>query len=289
MKKSTVILFFVCIISTAAIAQNIRIDSLKQVIETSENDTSRIRAISSLRFYYTWANPDSALIYAHEALLLSNKFDSDFWKASALTGNSVVLSVMGNYSQALNLALNAKRLGEEVGNQHLLYNIYTALCLIYRDQGDFKNAIHNAFEILKITRTYENSVENVTALGHIGSVYEKFDQLDSAIIYIKKAYEIDNKINWKWSLLPNTMGNIYEKMGKYDLAIQYYKEGIVIAKDQNVIRDLVDMYNGVANIFLKTGQIDSCIYYAKQIINISTKTSYPLSAMEASHYVIKYL
>jgi two-component system, NtrC family, sensor kinase len=277
MKKSTIILCILLVTGITGSAQNNRIDSLKYIVETAANDSIRFEALDDLCFYYTWANPDSALIYAHKQLVLANKFNTDIMQARALMSTSIALSVTGNYSQALNLALNALRITENSENQRPLFGIYTYLCLIYRDQGDFNNARSYAFKELA---NYNNSK---IALGHVGSVYEKFNNLDSALFYINKAYEIENKTNSKWTLLPNTMGNIYVKKGDYKLALQFYRQGIFLAKNQNIVRDLVDMYAGMANIFLKTGQNDSCIYYTKEIIKINKKATYPLSAMEAAN------
>ncbi len=284
MKKSTAILFILLVISITSIAQNQRIDSLKQLLETDANDTSRFYALNELTFYYTWANPDSALIYAHMGLLLADKLKSDNMKASSLSANSIVSSVMGNYSQALDFAFKSLQMREKSGDKNSVFENYIYLCMIYRDQGDFVHAIDYAYKSFSIlTPANSSDYQKLLAYGHIASVYEKFDQLDSALIYVKKAYKIINKFNSKWSLLPNTMGNIYEKKGDYDLALQYYRQGISVAKSNNVVRDLVDMYIGMANIFIKTGQNDSCIYYAKKIININIKATYPLAAMEAAN------
>jgi tetratricopeptide (TPR) repeat protein len=266
MKKNIAIVFTVCVFSITGFAQNTRIDGLKQLAETAKNDTIRFNALYDLTFYYIWANPDSAFIYANKELLLANKVKSDIMRSRALSSKGLLASIMGNYSLALDYAINAKILGEKIGDKNVLYGNYTVLCLIYRDQGDFKNALYYAFKIPSISFN-----GNKYSLGHIGSVYEKFGHLDSALVYVNRAYEFDNKTDTKWTLLPNTMGNIYEKKGDYKLALQYYRQGISLAKNQNIVRDLVDMYNGMSNIFLKTGQNDSCIYYAKEIISISEK------------------
>ncbi|HSH20921.1 MAG TPA: tetratricopeptide repeat protein, partial [Draconibacterium sp.] len=278
MKKATFIFILFLSMQFISIAQDFNLDSVKYVAETTKNDTVKFGALTRLTFYYTWANPDSARFYANKELELANKLNSDGWKTKAFIDMGMVLGVMGNYSQALDLALNAKELSEKTEMNKFSINVY--LCIIYRDQGDFENARNYAFKALSLSDSLGGNYE--IALGHIGSVYEKFGHLDSALLYINKAYEIDKKRDRKWTLLPNTMGNIYEKMGNYDMAIQYFREGIILAKEQLVIRDLVDIYNGMANIYLKTGQIDSCIFYAKEIISINKKTTYPLSAMEAS-------
>ena len=58
-------------ISNSVFAQQIQIDSLKQVIITSREDTNKIKTLNTLAIKYQRINLDTSLIYAEQSLELA--------------------------------------------------------------------------------------------------------------------------------------------------------------------------------------------------------------------------
>src|SRR5688500_8167885 len=100
MKKIIVVLWLFFIVSSVN-AQISWADSLKHLLSSAKDDTTKLNLLSTLVVKYTWTMPDSALIYVREEIALARKMKSDYALALALTGYGGVLSIMGNYSQAI--------------------------------------------------------------------------------------------------------------------------------------------------------------------------------------------
>ncbi|MEO7801388.1 MAG: ATP-binding protein, partial [Ginsengibacter sp.] len=109
------------------------------------------------------------------------------------------------------------------------------------------------------------------------------NQLDSALVFTQRAYELDSTDNGKLTLgyTPYVLGNIYYKKGYYPSAINYYRVAITISKQQNVKKDLMDAYNGISKTFIKTSQVDSAIFYSKLTLLEGKSTAYPLGMLNA--------
>src|SRR5436190_5266537 len=100
MKKVIIVLCLFCR-GGSVNAQFSWADSLKNLLSSAKEDTTKLNLLSVLVVKYTWTIPDSALTYAQEELLLARKMKSDDALSDALTGYGGVLSIMGNYSQAI--------------------------------------------------------------------------------------------------------------------------------------------------------------------------------------------
>ncbi|MEO8960731.1 MAG: ATP-binding protein [Ginsengibacter sp.] len=255
--------------------QDVLNDSLKRLLNFTRNDSIRFEILGQLAYSYAWSNPDTSIIYAQDQLLLAKSLKSVKVEGRALWSNGVVASTMGNYSQALDFFLQNLIIAEKLNDQEELFRSNLGLCVTYRDQGNYENAIYYAYKCKNAAETLDSGRKSRIFM-HIASVYEKFNHLDSALLYAQSTYEIEKVINEKkkWGALAYIFGNIYAKKGKYALALQHYRGGIQIASNWNVQKDLVEIYNGMAKTFLATGHIDSSIFYAKQAILVGSSTQY---------------
>jgi tetratricopeptide (TPR) repeat protein len=98
-----------------------------------------------------------------------------------------------------------------------------------------------------------------------GSIYERDNQLDSALKYIQNAYGQDvihNKGRWAW--LVHVLGNVHAKMKNYEVALAYYR--IALSLKNNQPKDIIDYNNSMANLYKETGKSDSGIFYANEIL-----------------------
>ncbi|MEO6453905.1 MAG: ATP-binding protein [Ginsengibacter sp.] len=255
--------------------QDILNDSLKLLLSSARNDSVRFEILGLLAYSYAWSNPDSSIVYAQEQLLLAKQLSSVRLEGRALWSNGVVASTMGNYSQALDFFLQNLIIAEKLNDSMELYRSNLGLCVTYRDQGNYDKAIYYAYKCKAASESLSDGNKSVIRI-HIASIYEKFNQLDSALLYADYAYAIEKTLGSRniWGALAYISGNIYSKKKQYALALKYYRGGVQIAINWNVQKDLVEIYNGMAKTFLASGQIDSGILYAKQAILVGSSTQY---------------
>ena len=283
MKKIIVIVQFICFANFVHAQQNNQIDNLKKALLFSKDDLKRIVILDSLSSEYLWSIPDTAMMYAQQELLLARKVKSPKWEARALLSYGGSLYVMGNYSQALDYALQSLRFAEKQQDTALLISNYFALSSIYSDIGDNDHALYYSYKGKRVSEKFNNKIRLSESLMIIGSNYEQANQLDSALAFTQRAYKLDSTDNGKLTLgyTPYILGNIYYKKGYYPSALNYYRVAIKISKQQNVKKDLMDVYNGMSKTFIKTHQVDSAIFYSKQTLLAGKSTAYPLGMLNA--------
>ncbi len=166
------------------LAQLPNTDSLKRLIATTKNDTVKIAAYETLVWKATWSDPIQALQLAKEELLWARKSNLVFAEEAALSSNAVVLSVLGDYRQAIDYYLQSIRQCERLGLTKSLPMVFLNISESYSDAGDFDKAILYAYKGKSMidTANYparEKAFRNMLALTYIGEVYEKFGKLET--------------------------------------------------------------------------------------------------------------
>ncbi|CAN5413227.1 hypothetical protein BH10BAC2_BH10BAC2_42340 [soil metagenome] len=296
MKKFFLILFLSCFINT--VPAQINTDSLqrkflKDILDSTSNDSTRFKLIDSI-WVYIYSSPDSALKYIKQNILLSQKMNSDVALATSYAQYGALEQVNGNYPSALQYRIKSLRIAEKTKDFLLISNTYQAIGGIYKESGDFDNAITylrkaKSFFEIHYQPKFRPGVDHNTAytyfqiLKELAQTYETFNLPDSALNYASILYNLYTNTNGKMddpSIL-YTMGNIYSDMGHYSKSLQFHLQGASIADNTDIKKDLMDNYVGMAKSFKYLGQLDSSIYYANKVLDLSRVARNILVKMKA--------
>jgi two-component system, NtrC family, sensor kinase len=283
MKKSVLLLSILLSVQLLH-GQNQENDSIRNLFATAKNDTARLYILDSFVWLKTWSNPEYALELAKRELLLARKVKLRQAEATALATNATVLSVLGDYSHAIDYYLQSIKLCEQFKYTKSLQLAYLNISETYSDAGDYNNAIMYAYkgkEIIDTMKLKDAQVRMLT-FAYIGEAYEKFGKLDSAFFYLQKARAFDSIYFKKQSgFIALHLAGTSAKKNQFSYAMQYYRETINDSKINNYQSDLMDACNGLAKVFSETGQADSAIFYTKQALLIGKNTAYPLAILNA--------
>ena len=273
--KHVFLLLLICF-SIQSVAQDFETDSLKALLQTSKEDTNKVWLLDALSERYSWTFADTAVMYAREELQLSQKLKFKKGEAYAMLDMGGAFTTLGNYPLALEFLYKSlaslRNLHDSIG---MLYNLVT-IATCYRDQEDYKQAIQYMQECLQLSKTIKHFTSNAEQM--LSSVYDRSNQLDSALFYAEKVYQ--HRENW--SSLLTVLGSIHFKLGHNQLAIEFYKKAIPSALNEYSRIDLVDAYNGIATIYATEGKTDSAIYYAGQVLLQQWAKTYPVGMLHAT-------
>ena len=260
----------------------VSVDSLEALLSHSDQDTFKVGLLGHMCYYNAFVQPEKGLSYGQQGLQLSQKLQYKRGIAYCNQSLSFCLWALGNYNESLRFALRSLEQYEELMDYKRIAYSYLALANVYREIGDYKKALIEAHRGIKIYDSINFSLK--VAFAVTGSIYERQNQLDSALVYIQKAYELDiihNGGNWGW--LVHELGNIHAKMKHYDLAVAYYRIALQLAINDNYPKDIVDIYNNLAIVCKETGKIDSCIWYSSEILEKWKFTSYQKGMLQAAN------
>ena len=261
-------------------AQNKTIDSLKERLSISKEDTNKVWILDDLSLSYAWSFADTGVMYGEEGLRLAQKMGFKEGEATCMSDLCYGLTILGNYSTALDWGYKSLSLFQSLRDTSGLVFAIGALGDCYRELGDYQQALHFFHEEYRLVQIINERSTHLmrSVYGNLASVYVRNNQLDSALIFATKSYRLVK--DWSGNLY--VLGEVYYKLGKDSLALSYYNQAIPFAKRNNVQKDIIDCYSGMAQVFLREGKKDSAIYYTKEALNIQWGRTYPLGLLNAS-------
>jgi two-component system NtrC family sensor kinase len=270
-------------------------DSLIRQIQQTGDDTNKLKLYIALGDYYTFIRQDSSIFYFVEGIELAEKINSAVGSYSGYAKLAFVLNTASNYGKALEMALKSLRVAEKFKNnrQENMARSYNLMGLINRRNGYDTIARDQCRQSIRL---YEES--GITIAGgrmnfgpflNLAIVYLKWKDWDSAFYYAKNGYDIT--VNYppraqaQISVTASTLANVYERTGKIQLAREYYQRGIETDKKFNVPLLRVRLFNNYAEFFKNTGQLDSCIYYAKMALQLCRNRQFGEQATDAANLI----
>ncbi len=176
---------------------------------------------------------EKALKYYKEALKISMTL-KDFHMSATNIGNIGNVHVaMGNYPKAIEYYRKAQITYEvdkdEEGVVRMIGNIGGVEAL----QGNYEEGRKHLEEALSMHRTMGNQHGVATVLLNLGDVHHRMKDETTAIIYLKAALEVSERLEARSLLFEahSTLADVYERLGIHQLALEHFKQHYAIKKE----------------------------------------------------------
>src|SRR6056297_1543330 len=111
------------------------VDSLKIVLQSTDNDSLKMYMNRQLGMYYQEVNRFTALSYFETQLNLAKMLRQKIWEADALSSIGYVSSLTQNYPGSLNSLLTARDILSDPQTGTDLWNVY-----LFSEDGDANRA-----------------------------------------------------------------------------------------------------------------------------------------------------
>ena len=254
------------------------IDSLRNGLEWSNEDTNTVRKSMNIADAYVWSQPDTALVYAKRSLALAEKLNDTLGQIFNLGTLAYIYSMRRNDSLALAAGFRSVHLSEK-GSPYLKVYSFGDMAIVFYNIGDYREAIKYSYKIQGLT----DSSESYFSGNMIGKSFYQLNEIDSAEKHLEGAYKKAVSKNWSTNIQLLFLGHIYRKKGDYIHAIANYRHSINGSLNKDFrLKDAIEGYLGLAQTFHLTGQRDSAIWYSEKAFTLATVNSFPAERLDAS-------
>ncbi len=280
------IIFITC--SFTLIAQDyslykLYVDSLKPTLAAAPNDTNKVEFYFSIAGFYQWSDSDSSLLYSLPGIDLAKKLNFKNGEYDLLHSASQALLTKGNYSKALEFQFRSMDIANQLKDPTKIATTLALIGLVYTNSKDYDKALEYFYKAQKMNVLTLGGPQILN--GFIGEAYFDLHNWDSALVYIQRAYELDLKdTGYHWSEPYFYLAALYERKANFAKAIDLYRLSFTYNAG-NI--DILKSYNGIASVYQKTGQTDSAIFYAGQVISLGTTVSIPAPVIDASALLVE--
>lgn len=196
-------------------------------LATELHDNVRIAGSFNLlgTAYYYRADYALAEEMQRKSLKVCDQFGLRIEKANSLGSLALALQAQSKYSESIETYYEALKSEEDNHNLRGLAKLLNNLGILYRNLGDYTNSLkhaHRAYRVMKDSLSdWETAI--ASAANNIGLSYLDVQQYDSAILFLKESYRLNDKLK-NLTFTANSASNIsycYVKQNKIDSAVRY--------------------------------------------------------------------
>ena len=253
-------------------------DSVQQMLSVTPDDTTKVLLLAGLSFNYQVFQVDTSILYSQKAIKLARQLNYKNGEAFGLNCYAWALWMSGNYDKAVEMAFKSLNVYKGLQDRKGIASAYNQLAVIYSDMGDYTQALKYGL----LSKKVFDSDEIVPSQSFIlAGIYLSINNIDSASFYMKEITDLLKQHKGESGVVQDYLGDIEVKKKNYNGALTYYWSGVPIALNEENYLDLIYVYNSIAKLYYETGNIDSSIYYGKELLNIYRFTSLKKGAFDA--------
>lgn len=249
------------------------IDSLYKIINSSQNDTTKIIAYCDLSKEYCGIDNDKAYILAKEALTQATKINNSKFIAQSFLRIGSTYDYKMMWDSALTYYIKSIHIYEDINDKSGIASCYQNIGVMYYYQNDFDKALEYYNNALNI-RLALNEWKYVAKLyNNIGVIYRRQKKYADALFIYNKSLNLKRRLNDSKGISTAYMniGMIYNYVGKYDSAIYYCQKSLDIDISRGDIHDIASNYQSLGKIYLDNKKFTEAKLYLNKSIDEALK------------------
>lgn len=269
----THLLFSIIFLTFTSHAQteNKEIDSLKAVLASQKNDSTKVKTLIDIGTAYLSTDVEKALQYGEQAreLAENENYRKQLGYAYKLLG--LASAYKSDYLNSDRYFKASLAVFESINFKDGISNILNNLGSLNYSLGEDTKSIEYHLKSLKIAEEINNKFRIATNLNNLGTVYaNKPATVDKALDYFLKALPIFEKIDYTDGIGVATVniGEIYFNKAKYDSALAFFKRSIQMYEGT---ADAAYALSYVGEIYAEQGDFNTAFQYHNQAIEITER------------------
>ena len=258
------------------------IDSLKKILSTKIDDSTRVNVLNSLSKVLSHTNPDSAIIVATEAKVLAEKIDYKPGLALAFKNTGMGYYLQGKYKETVINWQQAAGVYKLFGDKKGVANMLSNQGAVYFEQGDDAKALELHLQSLKIAEEINDTLRILTSLTNIGGIYlNKEATYKKALDYFIRSYKLSVLIKDDYSIGTSSvnLGETYYKLGDDSTALIYLHESEKAYAQQP--ENLPYTLNYIGRVYTRQMKFDEAIKIHQQAFEISKQVDTKLNETQS--------
>ena len=279
--KNYLAALFLFISITCVLSQQ-KLDSLKQLLSNSTNDTTLVTLYGLIGddFYYSGIN-DSATFYWEEAkdiaLKSRQKEHPEIYnfiinkKLAVLYNDIAYLKInIGDFDGAVNYYNECIYLKQKTNDINGEIQSYTNLGYLYIIKNQTDSALIYNLTSYKLAK--KNNLNNLAAVSamQIGVLHIKNGAINQALKRLSESatyFELTNNAQ-ELAVAYNNMAKAYEEIDKNNIALEYFFKSLKIKLNNENKKGAAIVYNNIGACYQKIKEFELAIKYNKKALTL---------------------
>ncbi|WP_425638062.1 tetratricopeptide repeat-containing sensor histidine kinase [Algoriphagus yeomjeoni] len=268
--------------------QQSQTDSLKKIVETTDNDSLKASSLYNLsKLYYTY-DQDTAILYGKEAIAIAKERGLKIIEANAMNIVGVSYLIQSDYESSLSTHLEALGIRETLQDTTGIIESTMNLGNIYYRLHEPEKAVVQYQKSLTLAQLINHERAMSLLYNNIGSFYldrwlsfKEAEDFNKTKEYLEKSKAIKEKLNDKRSLT-NTLlqlGELYYESGEKQRGIRLLTQALDIAEELNNTEGRLSALGTLSDYHRDNKSLAQALDYAAQAYELAqqTKSNYQIS------------
>ncbi len=287
MKKIIILICLSCTTIYSQIQGIKVIDSLKEKLKSTNEDTSQVKILADLSKQYYRFDTEQGIYFGKRALVLSDKLK---WDEGVALSNNVIgtnYAVRGDLATALEYFHKSLDKSIEIKDEQGIANLSNNIGNIYRKLNKLDKSILYLKRAIDINVKLNNKIDLYKGYSNIGITYSLFPDIKNSNEYFYKALELAAQLKneeFKYQILINISSN-YSSIKNYCKALKLSYEALSICEKANYNYDIATITGSIGLIYFQIANDsllpkENCTYYNSNIFaNLKQSEKYLLESL----------
>ncbi len=270
------LLLFLAFLCCNSLFPQENIDSLRNVLKESAQDTNRVKILNRLSWNLRSVDPKLAMDYAQESEMLSEKLSFDKGRGDAYNNIGVLHYRRGEYVEATKAHLQALSIREKIGDREGMALSDINLGNVYSDQNNNQFALDYYLAAAKILNELNNLKRLPIIYLNISAIFLSEKKYEEALPYCEKARDgaIKNKDSVVIAEALNNIGVVLESQKQYEDANEVYAQSFSISSSIGNKTEMVDNMINMGNMFRLLNKTDIAVEWHTKAEKLSREIGY---------------
>ncbi len=261
--------------------QEIEIDSLKQIISSSKQDTTTVNLLNDISIQYLATDElEKVREYGVKSMALADKLNYSKGKAYALKNMGLADYYEGNYEEVFDFWTRSLNEFERIDDTLGIANMSSNLGVVYYDQGSHDKALDYYLKSLSFSEKLNDPKRITTALVNIGGLYTQMEDYEKALdsykrmeVYFDELNNTDIEATYLMGI-----GEIYSLQDDSKKAITYYEEALALDEEGDSYVHILIM---LGKEDFKLGNKERALIYLNKAYSIAGQQNLQLDLVQS--------
>ncbi len=206
--------------------------------------------LNKLSTFYRDKDNNIALAYSKRSLRLADSLNYLPGKALALENTGWILYRMGDYTQSLNLSLQALKTNEQIKDSLAMARCLNNIGAIGVDDEDYEQAIVYLKQAFSISQSLKNWPIATRSLNNLSFAYYRLNRYDSSEYFVNKALETDQSQSFRNAFSYRMLGDLALARKNQTYALSHFEKGLELARKNNNAYLMASLQVRLGNVYI---------------------------------------
>ena len=265
--RIVLIIFLYCFSSAlsawGSTADDVKLDSLKELLKSADHDTTIIDIRLNLGTIYTDLDRTAAYVHLEDAIRISILAGDKGRLAKSYEGMGMYYNRGGLYTEALDYFIRSAELFEELKYFKDRSRVLSLEGIIYGSMGAHFQALTAFNEVLTYQTEINDSLGIANVYNNFGNVYLDLEKFELAKDYYTRAISIYQSLkNAKLvARTYNNLGLIELALSEFDQAKIYFNSAALLFEELANVSEIGHTFIHLGITHLNLKNLDSAVYY----------------------------